>query len=111
MPFHVGQKVVCIKVGTWVPVMYPDEVAPNCGCVLTIRSLRVAPEDGDLYLMFEEIINPERSHQDGFGEVDFYAERFRPLVGNKKSTETGMAILRKLAEDATGKRVVELVRD
>lgn len=86
--FHVGQKVVCTKEGGWL-MLEAGETGPRNGRVYTIRTISRNLHDGELYLRFEEILNPEVDYayppDDGINECRFWAKHFRPL--RKRSTD------------------------
>lgn len=86
MAFHVGQKVACIKRGSWSyridgrATMF-GEICPNCGDILTIREMIVS--DDTLFLRFKEIQNPLCEYRNGLSECKFAASRFRPVIERK----------------------------
>ena len=82
MTFRVGMKCVCIKEGPW-DGGHNDEACPNKGDILTIRAIE--SRDGECWLRFEEIINSPRHYYEGWGEADFVARAFRPLIERKTS--------------------------
>jgi hypothetical protein len=95
MTFHVGQKVVCIKRGSWANEFGAagDEVFPSFGEVYTIRRI----EDGR-WLLLVEIVNRLREYGDGeLGEARFCASRFRPVVERKTDIGFAHEILRKVS--------------
>lgn len=87
MAFRVGQEVVCI-----------DDSAPACGFGET-------PKKGETYVIsrigdsslgspnFIDVDGVKPNHPDYPG---FRSSRFRPII--KKSTDTGMAILREILD-------------
>lgn len=102
MAFHVGQKVVCVDdakhpefhLPGWM--YYGDLDGLTKGRIYTVRSVYNDPYSHRLCISLEEINrkamfsnDPDYHHSDGF-----WSGRFRPVV--EKSTDTGMAILRKL---------------
>lgn len=111
MTFHVGQKVVCVddnfpnNAMPTMAVRRPN--LPRAGAIYTVRRVFIETfERGrkrELALHLYEIVNPEASWkgEDGVSEIGFVATRFRPLIERK--TETGMSILRKIADDASKK--------
>lgn len=102
MNFNVGQKVVCVDDG-WNEVTTTYEIqCPTKGAVYTVRALTVGwPEFGSVpALLLDEVRNP-KDPCFASGEVAFGRRRFRPAV--ERSTETGMAVLRKIASDITTK--------
>ena len=85
MSFHVGQLVLCIKVGPWRHG-YGDEAFPVGGQVYTVR--RIEPAAGDEPgLMLHEINNTPRfyscPHGTVFDEKCFASSHFRPLDDTK----------------------------
>lgn len=95
MSFHVGQRVVCIDDG---PGLNP--IGPLCkGQIYTIRGFSNDPRDPELGVYLEEILNLHPFHG---VEINYRASRFRPVI--ERSTETGMAILRKVADDAAKRK-------
>ncbi len=92
MAFYVGQKVVCI-VGFTRLARGRDETFPIKGEVYTIREIKL-DSGGDTCLRLQEIVNTPRYYAEGFTEMAFDAELFRPLV--EKGTDTGMAILKEI---------------
>lgn len=108
MSFHVGQRVVCVD-GNWKSPTCPgQENRPIKGGHYTIREIyqECFQQDGwAAALLLYEISNDARDWKSlGFHEAGFSADRFRPLI--ERSTDTGMAILRKVADDASKKRVL-----
>jgi hypothetical protein len=96
MTFRIGQKVVCIKQGSWTALSL-GEVGPSYGDVLTIR--RIDDDAGETYFRFTEIMNPQDGSVDkngNYSEARFWSARFRPVVERK--TKTGMAILREILD-------------
>lgn len=99
MSFHVGQKVVCISTDDGFDDDGSTAIWPDCikvGTILTLRGIDPGyiPEYGVVGLVFEEFVDADDS--------PFLANCFRPVI--ERSTETGMAILRKVADDASKKR-------
>lgn len=72
--FEIGQQVVCIN-DKWT--IEGNHIRPVRGCVYTIRSFRVL--DDCLGLRFEEIVNPSIQFSDGYFEVSFISDFFRPV--------------------------------
>lgn len=95
MNLRIGQKVVCIKQGRWEP-FFPSEISPVCDGVYTIRGF-----GGNNGLCLEEIVNVP--------ELYFCVHCFRPLIERK--TDAGMAVLRKVADDASKRRNLVGVND
>jgi len=62
--------------------MADDERTPTKGGIYTIRTIapgvRVETK-GQMYLRFEEIINPIKPYWDKYGEAQFLATKFRPI--------------------------------
>lgn len=87
--FHVGQRVVCIKVGQWDDP-HPDyeHEYPKYGEVYTIADMGIW--DGDVWLRLREV-NIPWSEEDY--ESCFWAGRFRPLRERKTSIECFRALL------------------
>ena len=73
----VGSLVECIKESVRLP--FRHETLPVVGCVYTVREIEVCPYNGELYLRFEEIVNPKYTYLDGLGEYAFAAKNFREL--------------------------------
>lgn len=111
MAFHVGQKVVCVDD---TELTFPfnciyGETKPVRWHTYTIRGFDSAMPNLGVYL--NEIVNSPGAYADPVSplrivvvEQCFDAARFSPL--QEKSTETGMGILRRVAQDATEKRYV-----
>ncbi|WNV09994.1 hypothetical protein [Tardiphaga sp. 709] len=90
MTFRVGQKVVCVA---QCRAKLPCEVMPRMGQIYTIRSI-CDYDDGIPGLLFAEIRNPELHYADGFGECDFNALKFRPVVERETDISVFHEILR-----------------
>lgn len=114
--YHLGQKVVCIddliRGNNLEKVLKSRPNWPVKGQFYHIRGIvrfcfDHGWEDG-VYL--EELVNPVIYWEtNGLAEHPFgLLKRFRPLIEKKLSTETGMAILRKIAQDAGQKKEVIL---
>ena len=92
--FRIGQKVVQIKKSPWRS-LHLGELGPSFGDVVTVRS--VGPgKCGDLFLRFDEIINPplyNTDPTDGFREARFLAAHFRPVVERKTDISIFLAML------------------
>lgn len=102
--FHIGQRVVCIKQGPWVPLKY-DERAPAYGGVYTIRFIGSYPEYGGILgLKFEEIVNPSLRYQMGFIECEFDAAHFRPVIKRK----TDISVFQRMLVPAGKRELVDL---
>lgn len=104
MSFHVGQKVECV------------DDKPNTATAWDRKT--IPPIKGSHYIVRD--VGPTVYGEPGlkvhgaeltgdfvaktgtkFHDYFFVATRFRPLIEKKLSTETGMAILRKIAQDAS----------
>jgi hypothetical protein len=84
--FHTGQKVVCVEAPrkrSLLWTQYPVE-----GAIYTIRKCWMG--DRDMVVLLNELKNPIGPK----GERTFWAHRFRPV--QERSTEAGVAMLRKL---------------
>lgn len=106
MNFNIGQKVVCVD----------DKLRYPAGMQFARSDGSVGISDGDMGgLRRNAIYTVARIHAGKVGvdiELDeisrgptdrgFCATRFRPLI--ERSTDTGMAILRKIEDDAARKR-------
>jgi hypothetical protein len=84
--FHTGQKVVCVAAPEsrdprWT--QFPVE-----GAIYTIRGCWMGARD--MVVLLNELKNPIGPK----GERTFWAHRFRPV--QERSTEAGVAMLRKL---------------
>lgn len=99
--WYRGQKVVCIR-DDWAEANISKITYPQKDQVYTIRYIfdGRGTNKGIVAFLLEEIKNPEMLCNMGFGlintevtEPGFNSVAFRPLVENKKSTETGMKIL------------------
>lgn len=114
MNFHVGQKVVCIndkemhKSGEIIgfyqgrPIVKAGTMdGLKKGAIYTIRALDLDCLDKRPIVFLHEIIRPKWECIPHQPEAGYCATRFRPLI--EKSTETGMAILRKIADDISNK--------
>jgi len=81
-----GAKVVCTR-RKWRDV-WPGEIAPSFGQILTIRETREAVDGlGGLDLLFEEIVNAPQHYREGFLECGWHHSRFAPLVSTKTEDE------------------------
>lgn len=92
MNFYVGQKVVCVDDRNGGPWNNSYGSGHNMGlregAVYTVREIKFR------FLWLCEL------HGESSG--GWLLRRFRPLI--ERSTETGMAILRKVADDAAARR-------
>jgi len=105
MNFRIGQKVVCINDGTLDPTRLSAGRWIKAGNIYTIRWLGEFPwkpdRQKDRAIRLVEI-NRGGSRQDEWSDYPFSLSRFRPTI--ERSTEIGMAILRKVAADAAKRR-------
>lgn len=102
MNFKIGQKVVCI-VDKW-EYRGTEMKLPLKDGIYQIRGFYLSPWGGpQVGLYLEEIVNPPRQWNEGYGECAFNAERFRPLIERK----TSIAVFEKIRDDATKKRALE----
>lgn len=99
MAFRVGQKVTLIDNDAWDTD--DGEAFPEYGKVYTVRGFDEPEPEGD-YIFLVEIVNEPLEYVEAHGEASFFAGAFRPVV--EQSTETGMATLRKVADDASKTR-------
>jgi len=97
MAFYVGQRVVCVDDDFERPPL--GEIFPREGTVYTVRRVIVTKELAGLHLT--EIVNKRRWYANQLWpvEVRFDFDAFRPLADTKKSTETGMEILREIVRN------------
>jgi hypothetical protein len=98
--FQVGQKVVCVEHACDLDSPSDGLSVPQYGVIYTVR--QVLMEEGEVWLLLDEIRNEPDVFIDGSGEPCFHHEGFRPVV--ERGTETGMSILRNLL-NKTGKPV------
>lgn len=91
--FHVGQQVVCMHVWCRADTAYlRGERYPAKGGVYTVREIEL-PTDGEVYLRFEELVNPPRrtpAPGTTSAEVCFAADKFRPVRKTDISIFTAM---------------------
>lgn len=93
MTFHVGQKVVCVRVSEAVRIRGEEGYQiPREGSVYTIRSMVVSGED-NLCIRLHELHNPPRIYREGFVEGAFRAENFRPVIERKTDISALTALL------------------
>ena len=94
--FHVGQLVVCAYKFT-SPNTY-GEAYPRKGGVYTVRAITpgVMFKGCNVYLLLEEIVNPQQEYAEGIYECQFWSRRFRPVKVNESSIE----IFRELVKTA-----------
>lgn len=100
MNFRVGQKVVCVS-DDWEEE-YPGTLVRK-GDILTISRMLLCDEGKTVLLEFVEAFSPETDEW----SAGYDAAAFRPLVERK--TDTGMAILKSILEDAENYKVIETV--
>lgn len=95
MSFRIGQKVVCIY-GGWR--RDPGELTlrfPRKGAIYHVRGFPPNDPNPGSTIWLLEIVNRRLP---GYGnEVAFSVRCFRPLID--RSTDTGMAILRRILDD------------
>lgn len=110
--FRIGQKVVCVAANfnhDWSVV--PNR--PQNGLIYTIRGLRMwnFRDKGPLVCVYLEEIHNDVNHWTSgeHAEHPFAAWRFKPLI--EKKTDTGMAILKKIASDVSNKQIVPIKED
>lgn len=97
MTFYVGQKVVCVDTRSPpIRILTTRSIFAELreGGQYTISAIKIDMQTGILAVQVEEL-NLADHHW-------IQAKRFRPLI--ERSTETGMAILRKVADDAAARR-------
>jgi hypothetical protein len=92
MNFQVGQKVACVKNGSWCDNR--DRLV--LGEVYTIRRL-VVDDDGDLIFQLHEIQRSPEARQFWGDDVGYAAFRFRPVVERK----TDISIFTKMLKPET----------
>jgi hypothetical protein len=92
MMFHIGQKVVCIRIFTTRPVK--GEKTPVKGSVYTVRGIM---EEGEFAAVFlEEIVNPEVCTHAGVRERGFDITAFKPVQEKKTDISIFNEILNKV---------------
>lgn len=101
MTFYVGQKVVCVDATVSRGFHWDKGESPCEGTIYTISRIS-RDEDGEIILSFFELQRTLRSIRIYGENVGYWSNRFRPLI--ERSTETGMGILRKVADDAAARR-------
>jgi hypothetical protein len=84
--FHVGQLVVCVDDDFPTSRAFGFD-APKKGEICTIRSI---DPNGEMSFTFEEIRNPPFDFDEGFTEVEFLADHFRPIAKTSISIFTAM---------------------
>lgn len=100
MSFYVGQKVVCVDDSSPpLNVLNGCKIPVKSGKIYTIKAAYYGYKSTPVVDLCEVPHCPHCGAPSAF-----QALRFRPL--QERSTETGMAILRKVADDASKKRVL-----
>lgn len=84
--FFVGMKVVCVDdADPAKPFPYQMPNRPVCGCVYTVREIRIN-DAGEVGVWVHELFNPNwRPGRRHIFEPAFYAWRFRPLSESASS--------------------------
>lgn len=93
MSFHVGQKVVCVDDTPTPGFTWGTGWRPIKDEIYTIAAIGLRGFHGPYQCV---------KLREQTGDWRFKASRFRPLI--QRSTETGMAILRKVADDASKRK-------
>lgn len=96
-----GQKVTLIVDQPWTPRQ--GDTTPIFGVVYTIRS--VFDSYGGIGIRFMEIINQPRIHIDGYAEVAFLADSFRPVTERK----TDISVFQEILLNVGAGKVLEVV--
>lgn len=110
MAFHVGQQVVCIDDNPNDGLTWCKGSSPKIGEIYTIRGFLISPSDGGIpCVRLHEIINRCFRHGVWYENCGYALYRFRPLI--EKKTDTGMAILKKIASDVTKKQIIPIKED
>lgn len=92
--FHVGQKVVCIKVpGAWGNHGYGNELVPAKSRIYTVREV-LSPDSKTDCILLREIVNLPADYAFGVMEFCFKSTNFRPLAYPSQSLEHDMAKFR-----------------
>ncbi len=89
--FRVGQRVVCVRDAKDIIDHDPREAGPQKDSIYTVREVLL--EDDGFYLLFDEIRNQPRYYADGYGEVCWHHEGFRPVVDRKTDISIFKALL------------------
>ena len=104
--FHVGMKVVATLVpkDTPRPPSHLRATPLKEGVIYTVRDvdMRTVPLHGVVTVRVEEVINHSILTTVGEWELGYHPLSLRPI--QERSTETGMAILRKVADDAAKRK-------
>ena len=72
--WHIDQMVVCISTPT--SRVFHEDILPIIGCVYSIRDIEARGTVVAFHL--HEIVNKPHGNADGYGEIYFLSERFRP---------------------------------
>lgn len=102
--WRVGEKIVCIFDG-WVAKN--GETVPQKGSVYTIENIEIYKPDGTIGFELVEIVNAPRQYDTGFGECNFAATGFRPLI--KTNIEVFEKLLLKKPRKKSAPKQVERV--
>lgn len=113
--FHIGQKVVCVDVsqpykGLAIKCLHTGQIRLVDGHldglekdkIYTTRGMTTSWIDGHPAVYVDEIIRNIIHNKE---EVPYSSWRFGALIEKKLSTETGMTILRKIADEASKEKV------
>jgi hypothetical protein len=93
MPFHVGQKVVCVDDKKMNAAASWSTELPTEGSVYTIRAVAIRGEE---YVRLIEFLMPSMSYR---GEEGWFsADRFSPIVERKNDISVFTEILRTAKE-------------
>lgn len=88
----VGDKVVCL---VSAEKFLPYEKVTCAGCVYTIRE--IGCDDEGPWLRFEEIVNLPEFYDEGFGELYFAYDKYRPVWPRNTDISWAHEILRKVS--------------
>lgn len=101
MNFHVGQKVVYVGGGPKLSDNWGPKWSVKIGDILTVREIDPLYIEyrGCVGLRFFEHYHEPLRWMGGITEPAILAFRVRPVIERK--TDIGMAILRKIADDAS----------
>lgn len=102
MSFHVGQKVVCVDATS---ITYHEKGSELVeGHIYTVREVGITVRNMLGLRLQEQKLTTALGYWSGRPHTDaFYrASRFRPV--QERKTDTGMAILRKVADDAAKRK-------
>ena len=81
---YVGQKVVFVRWFEERPLV--GEITPTLNSIYTIREI-ILDDDGGVGIRLVEIINAKREYSDGYEEVCFDANKFRPVKDTTHQVE------------------------